>query len=123
MKIAIAGTGYCLPKESKQLLANYQSVPQTLIQAIVSANSTRKDFIAEDILRRNPKTVGIYRLVMKAGSDNWRASSVQGGDEAAEGQRRSRYRLRASHGRGSLFSVTVGERPQHLQDPGRRDHG
>ena len=70
--------GYCLPKDTKQLLANYASVPQTLIQAIVSANSTRKDFIAEDILRRNPQTVGIYRLVMKAGSDNWRASSVQG---------------------------------------------
>jgi UDPglucose 6-dehydrogenase len=70
--------GYCLPKDTKQLLANYADVPQTLIQAIVSANSTRKDFIAEDILRRNPQTVGIYRLVMKAGSDNWRASSVQG---------------------------------------------
>jgi UDPglucose 6-dehydrogenase len=70
--------GYCLPKDTKQLLANYQSVPQTLIQAIVSANSTRKHFIAEDILKRNPKTVGIYRLVMKVGSDNWRASSVQG---------------------------------------------
>lgn len=70
--------GYCLPKDTKQLLANYASVPQTLIQAIVTANSTRKDFIAEDVLRRNPQTVGIYRLVMKAGSDNWRASSVQG---------------------------------------------
>lgn len=70
--------GYCLPKDTKQLLANYADVPQTLIQAIVSANSTRKDFIAEDVLRNNPQTVGIYRLVMKAGSDNWRASSVQG---------------------------------------------
>ena len=70
--------GYCLPKDTKQLLANYASVPQTLIKAIVTANSTRKDFIAEDILRRNPQTVGVYRLVMKAGSDNWRASSVQG---------------------------------------------
>ena len=70
--------GYCLPKDTKQLLANYADVPQTLIQAIVSANSTRKDFIADDILRRKPQTVGIYRLVMKAGSDNWRASSVQG---------------------------------------------
>lgn len=70
--------GYCLPKDTKQLLANYADVPQTLIQAIVSANSTRKDFIASDVLRRQPKTVGIYRLVMKAGSDNWRASSVQG---------------------------------------------
>jgi UDPglucose 6-dehydrogenase len=70
--------GYCLPKDTKQLLANYATVPQTLIQAIVSANSTRKDFIAEDILRNHPQTVGIYRLVMKVGSDNWRASSVQG---------------------------------------------
>jgi UDPglucose 6-dehydrogenase len=70
--------GYCLPKDTKQLLANYAHVPQTLIQAIVSANATRKDFIAEDILRRQPSTVGIYRLVMKAGSDNVRSSSVQG---------------------------------------------
>jgi UDPglucose 6-dehydrogenase len=76
--------GYCLPKDTKQLLANYASVPQTLVQAIVSANSTRKDFIADCILQRlskhaaAPATVGIYRLVMKAGSDNWRASSVQG---------------------------------------------
>ncbi len=70
--------GYCLPKDTKQLLANYQAVPQTLIGAIVSANGTRKDFIADDILRRRPRTVGIYRLTMKAGSDNWRASSVQG---------------------------------------------
>lgn len=70
--------GYCLPKDTKQLLANYGLVPQTLIQAIVDANTTRKDFIAADILKRNPKTVGIYRLVMKAGSDNFRSSSVQG---------------------------------------------
>ncbi len=70
--------GYCLPKDTKQLLANYKAVPQTLISAIVQSNSTRKDFIAEDILRRAPKVVGIYRLVMKAGSDNFRASSVQG---------------------------------------------
>lgn len=70
--------GYCLPKDTKQLLANYHQVPQTLIQAIVSANSTRKDFIADHILSRRPRTVGVYRLVMKAGSDNWRASSVQG---------------------------------------------
>lgn len=70
--------GYCLPKDTKQLLANYQNVPQTLISAIVSANSTRKDVMADDILRRGPRTVGVYRLVMKAGSDNFRASSVQG---------------------------------------------
>ena len=70
--------GYCLPKDTKQLLANYQDIPQTLIGAIVDANSTRKDFVAEDILARNPHTVGVYRLVMKAGSDNYRASSVQG---------------------------------------------
>lgn len=70
--------GYCLPKDTKQLLANYRDVPQNLIHAIVESNRTRKDFVAEDILRRDPKVVGIYRLVMKAGSDNFRASSVQG---------------------------------------------
>ena len=70
--------GYCLPKDTKQLLANYRQVPQNLIQAIVESNATRKDFVAFDILKRNPRVVGIYRLVMKAGSDNFRASSVQG---------------------------------------------
>jgi UDPglucose 6-dehydrogenase len=70
--------GYCLPKDTKQLLANYNNVPQNLIHAIVESNTTRKDFIAESILKRNPKVVGIYRLVMKAGSDNFRASSIQG---------------------------------------------
>jgi UDPglucose 6-dehydrogenase len=70
--------GYCLPKDTKQLLANYRDVPQNLIHAIVESNSTRKDFIAESVLKRAPKVVGIYRLVMKAGSDNFRASSIQG---------------------------------------------
>jgi UDPglucose 6-dehydrogenase len=70
--------GYCLPKDTKQLLANYNEVPQNLIHAIVEANTTRKDFIANEILKRNPKVVGIYRLVMKAGSDNFRDSSIQG---------------------------------------------
>jgi UDPglucose 6-dehydrogenase len=70
--------GYCLPKDTKQLLANYDKVPQNLIQAIVEANTTRKGFIAEQIIAREPKTVGIYRLAMKAASDNFRASAVQG---------------------------------------------
>ena len=70
--------GYCLPKDTKQLLANYRDVPQNLIHAIVESNTTRKDFIADDIIRRKPRTVGVYRLIMKAGSDNFRASSIQG---------------------------------------------
>jgi UDPglucose 6-dehydrogenase len=70
--------GYCLPKDTKQLLANFASVPQNIIQAIVDANATRKDYLAQDIVAKNPKVVGIYRLVMKAGSDNFRASSIQG---------------------------------------------
>lgn len=70
--------GYCLPKDTKQLLANYKDVPQNLINAVVESNTTRKDFIADEIVRMNPKVVGIYRLIMKTGSDNFRASSIQG---------------------------------------------
>ena len=70
--------GYCLPKDTKQLRANYEDVPNEIISAIVEANRTRKDFIADQIIKKNPKTVGIYRLTMKTDSDNFRASSIQG---------------------------------------------
>lgn len=70
--------GYCLPKDTKQLLANYKDVPQTMIEAVVKSNTVRKDFIANQIIAKNPRTVGVYRLTMKSNSDNFRASSIQG---------------------------------------------
>ena len=70
--------GYCLPKDTRQLLANYDAIPQNIIRAIVDANSTRKDFLANEIIKMQPRVVGVYRLVMKAGSDNFRQSSIQG---------------------------------------------
>lgn len=70
--------GYCLPKDTKQLLANYKDVPQTMIEAVVNSNAVRKDFIAKEIISRNPKTVGVYRLTMKSNSDNFRASAIRG---------------------------------------------
>ena len=70
--------GYCLPKDTKQLLANYKDVPQTMIEAVVKSNTVRKDFVADQIIAKNPGTVGVYRLTMKSNSDNFRASAIQG---------------------------------------------
>jgi UDPglucose 6-dehydrogenase len=70
--------GYCLPKDTRQLLSNYLDIPQNLMRAIVDSNTTRKDFVADSVMRRGPRTVGVYRLIMKSGSDNFRSSSIQG---------------------------------------------
>jgi UDPglucose 6-dehydrogenase len=98
--------GYCLPKDTKQMLANYREVPQNLIQAIVQSNTTRKDFIAESILRKNPKTVGVYRLIMKAGSDNFRSSSIQG----------IMKRIKAKGIRVIIYEPALGE-PEYFHSP------
>jgi len=82
--------GYCLPKDTKQLLANYKNVPSNMIEIIVNANSTKKDFIANSVLSKNPKVVGIYRLTMKSGSDNFRSSAIKGGHETYQSQRHKR---------------------------------
>ena len=120
--------GYCLPKDSKQLLANYSDVPQNLIRAIVDANTTRKDFIADRIIAKNPKTVGIYRLVMKAGSDNIRDSSIQGIMKRIQGQGHRGPCLRADARRRTVFQLphrTLGGRVEtevrchRRQSPGR----
>ena len=89
--------GYCLPKDTKQLLANYAAVPQNLIQAVVSSNETRMDFIAETIVALNPEVVGVYRLVMKQGSDNFRTSAMQGVME----------RIKAGDRGGNLRALTL----------------
>ena len=112
--------GYCLPKDTKQLLANYRDVPQNIISAIVAANSTRKDFIAEQILARHPRTVGIYRLTMKAGSDNFRQSSIH---EAHQGQGCGGGGLRARPPRGPVLQQPRHPRSGRVQARQRRDRG
>ena len=114
--------GYCLPKDTKQLLANCADVPTMLISAIVDANTTCKNFIADAILKRNPKVVGIYRLVMKTGSDNFRASRHSGCDEADQGQghRGGGVRARARH--RQLLPFARHRRPDRIQADQRRHH-
>ncbi len=121
--------GYCLPKDTKQLVANYADVPQTLISAIVTANTTRKDYVAADIVARQPRVVGIHRLIMKAGSDNFRSSSVQGvmkrvkakGIEVIvyEPELRRRPLLRV-RGRSGPRRAEATQRPHRRQPPRRR---
>ncbi|MDB2654318.1 nucleotide sugar dehydrogenase [Luminiphilus sp.] len=99
--------GYCLPKDAKQLLANYQDVPQNLIQAIVSSNSTRKEFIANTIIGMRPRVVGIYRLVMKQGSDNFRASAIQGIMKRLKAKGIEVVIYEPTHEAGTFFNSTV----------------
>ena len=112
--------GYCLPKDTKQLLANYSDVPQTLISAIVDANTTRKDFIAFDILDRAPKVVGIHRLIMKAGSDNFRESSVQGIMKRLKGKGIEVVVYEPELDEDALVRLRGHRRPRRLQGARRR---